>query len=119
LVDSFFQGLIWFSHGLFNLYTQTVVHFWLCESQSPCVKIESPRFAASGVDSPKILGGAKYFEFKLTTMFGLGQLLSNQKKTKYARNLGRNDPFGTLATIMFAASFREISRMGFSFITLQ
>jgi len=36
----------------------------------------------------KILGGAKYFDFKRATAFGLGDGLSKHKTTRDARKLG-------------------------------
>ena len=41
----------------------------------------------------KILGGAKYFDFKRATVFVLRHRLSKHKKTKYAVNLGGHGRF--------------------------
>jgi len=36
---------------------------------------------------PKILGGAKYFDFKRAIIFGVGHHLLKHKTTRYARNI--------------------------------
>ena len=52
---------------------------------------------------PKILGGAKMFDFRRITLFCLKKRLSKHKMTLFSKNLGGNmAPLPPLATPMFA-----------------
>jgi len=53
---------------------------------------------------PKILGGAKYFDFKRLT-FGMEYYLSKHKTTRYGRNVLGAWPFSPLATPMTWSAF--------------
>jgi len=57
---------------------------------------------------PKILGGAKHFDFKRATVIGVWRRFSNHKTTRYARNVGSHGPLGSLWLLLMVLLIKQV-----------